>query len=98
MTRGLPQPRHGAGPALVLPPAPTSQSLVVVTSCSDEVVHRRRVEARSRGIPGWHELDWEHVADVLAHWAPPGHVDLRLDAVSPLDANAAQLAELLGRP
>jgi AAA domain len=32
---------------------------------------------------------------VLRRWEPPVHVDLHLDAASPLDANAAQLAELL---
>ena len=72
-----------------------ARCLVVLTSCSDERVHRRRVEGRSRGIPGWYELDWDHVVDVLRRWEPPVHVDLHLDAVSPLDANAAQLAVLL---
>lgn len=72
-----------------------ARCLVVATSCSDLGVHRRRVEGRSRGIPGWHELDWEHVAGVLARWEAPTNVDLHLDAVAPLEDNAARLRALL---
>ncbi|MFC6090954.1 AAA family ATPase [Saccharothrix lopnurensis] len=37
--------------------------------CSDEEVHRGRVEGRARGIPGWHEtVSWEHVLRVKALW------------------------------
>lgn len=72
-----------------------ARCLVVVTSCSDEAAHRRLVDGRSRGIPGWYELDWDHVAGVLARWEPPVEVDLRLDAVAPFDANVARLEELL---
>lgn len=35
--------------------------LVRAVLCTDESVHRRRVEGRVRGIPGWHEIDWGHV-------------------------------------
>ncbi|HEX6417536.1 MAG TPA: AAA family ATPase [Acidimicrobiales bacterium] len=72
-----------------------ARCLVVVTTCSDEAVHRARVEGRTRGIPGWYELGWEHVAGVLARWEPPAGCDLRLDAVAPLDANVARLGALL---
>jgi len=34
--------------------------------CSDDAVHRSRVEGRVRGIPGWHEIDWEHVQRMRA--------------------------------
>lgn len=71
---------------------------VVVTSCSDQVIHRGRIEGRSRGIPGWHELDWEHVVGVLARWEPPADADLDLDAVATFEANAAQLVNILSQP
>lgn len=29
--------------------------------CSDEATHRNRIEGRVRGIPGWHEVGWDHV-------------------------------------
>jgi hypothetical protein len=72
-----------------------ARCLVVVTSCSDAAVLRQRVDGRSRGIPGWYELDWDHVAGVLARWEPPAEADLRLDAVALFDANIARLDELL---
>lgn len=31
---------------------------VIECVCTDEEVHRSRVEGRIRGIPGWHEIDW----------------------------------------
>jgi len=33
-----------------------ARGVVAVTSCRDRAVHRARIEGRSRGIPGWHEL------------------------------------------
>ncbi|HEX8802605.1 MAG TPA: hypothetical protein VF743_00385, partial [Acidimicrobiales bacterium] len=68
---------------------------VVVTRCSGAHVHRERVEGRRRDIPGWYELDWDHVAVVLSRWTAPHPVDLHLDAADPLEANAARLAALL---
>ena len=70
--------------------------LVVATHCSDLQLHRSRVEGRSRGIPGWHELEWDHVSALLARWEPPTNVDLLLDAVDELEMNAATLSSLLG--
>jgi predicted kinase len=75
-----------------------AKCLVVVTSCSDRAVHRQRIEGRSRGIPGWHELDWDHVSGVLERWEPPADADLYLDAVAPLVTNAEQLVLLLAPP
>jgi predicted kinase len=72
--------------------------LVVLTSCSDRELHRRRIDGRSRGIPGWYELDWDHVAGLLERWEPPGDVDLHLDAVAALDANIARLVDLIESP
>jgi len=69
--------------------------LVVATSCADPALHRSRVEGRLRGIPGWHELTWDHVARVVAGWEPPEDADLHLDAAEPLEANVARLVERL---
>lgn len=35
---------------------------VIECVCSGIDVHRQRVEGRRRDIPGWYELDWDHVA------------------------------------
>jgi predicted kinase/ketosteroid isomerase-like protein len=63
--------------------------LVVMTTCADVDLHRSRVEGRTRGIPNWYELDWEHVARARASWATPGGVDLVLEAGDPPERNAA---------
>jgi hypothetical protein len=68
---------------------------VVVTRCRDTDLHRSRVEGRSRHIPGWHELDWDHVAGFLGRWHEPAGADLYLDATDPLADNVARLTELL---
>lgn len=65
--------------------------LVVATACTDPALHRSRVEGRRRGIPGWHELTWDHVARVVSGWEPPANADLHLDAADPLEDNVARL-------
>ncbi len=67
-----------------------ARCVVAVTSCRDAGVHRSRVEGRVRGIPGWHELDWDHVSRFVAGWEPPVG-DLCLDAVDPLGDNIRAL-------
>jgi predicted kinase len=71
-----------------------ARCLVVVTGCRDATTHRGRIEGRRRGIPGWHELDWEHVAGFVDRWMPPVG-DLHLDACDPLSANRAALRQLI---
>lgn len=68
-----------------------ARCVVVLTSCADVSVHRSRVEGRLRSIPGWPELDWEHVASFRQRWVPPADVDLILDASVELEANVEQL-------
>lgn len=55
--------------------------------CSDEAVHRARIEGRIRGIPGWHEVGWDHVERIRAE-IPPLTVDrLIVDAMAPVEDN-----------
>ena len=72
---------------------------VVTTWCSDAELHRHRVAGRTRDIPGWYELDWDHVAGFLARWEEPTTPDLRLDAADRLADNIGCLRSLLlGHP
>jgi predicted kinase len=60
---------------------------VIECLCSDELLHRARLETRHRNIPGWHELDWEEVERVRARyevWSPP---HLTIDSVNPIESN-----------
>lgn len=70
-------------------------SLVLLTSCQDAALHRSRVEGRRRGIPGWYELDWDHVEQARGSWEPPDDVDLVLAGEEPLEANAERMRALL---
>ncbi len=55
--------------------------------CSDQAVHRARIESRVRAIPGWHEVGWDHVERMRAEF-PPLTVDrLVVDAMAPLEDN-----------
>lgn len=68
-------------------------SLVVLTECSVAEMHRDRIEGRERGIPGWYELEWDHVARSRIEWEPLDDVNVTLDAAAPLGDNVAALEE-----
>jgi hypothetical protein len=68
---------------------------VVMTECTDPELHRDRITGRRRGIPGWYELDWEHVARARREWEPLDDVDLVLDAGAPVTRNADSLRRAL---
>ncbi len=70
-------------------------SLVVMTSCRDAELHRTRVEGRKRGIPGWYELDWDHVERARASWESPGDIDLVLEGAASSQENVERLRALL---
>jgi len=55
--------------------------------CSDEGVHRARIEGRVRGIPGWHEVGWDHVERMRAETTPPSADRLTVDAIEPVEEN-----------
>jgi predicted kinase len=43
---------------------------VIECTCSDELVHRSRIDGRSREIPGWYELTWEQVERSRTAYVP----------------------------
>jgi predicted kinase len=65
--------------------------LVVLTTCDHVDLHRSRVEGRARGIPGWYELTWDHVAETRRSWEPPADVDVVLDCSRSIADNVAVL-------
>lgn len=69
-------------------------SFVVMTQCSDPGLHRSRIEGRQRGIPGWYELDWAHVARARGDWQAPDDLDVVLEAPT-VEQNAASLRKAL---
>jgi predicted kinase len=61
--------------------------LLIECVCSDDEVHRSRLDGRVRGIPGWYEVAWEDVVDARRRWVPWTDDRLVLDAVDPPAAN-----------
>lgn len=57
--------------------------------CRDHDLHRRRLEGRIRGIPGWYEVSWEDVERTRGRAEPWPEPHLVLDAVEPLADNLA---------
>ncbi|WP_225847732.1 AAA family ATPase [Streptomyces sp. HPF1205] len=63
--------------------------------CSDPVVHRRRLEGRSRGIEGFPEPTWEAVERLRAEFAPWTDHRLVLDVVTDVSSNVTAAVEFL---
>lgn len=68
---------------------------IVECICSDEGLHRVRLEGRRRGIPGWPELTWDEVERVRARYEAWSDPRLILDATQPLATNRAALRDYL---
>ncbi|SFR06728.1 Adenylylsulfate kinase [Lentzea waywayandensis] len=65
--------------------------------CSDEVLHRERVEGRDRGIPGWHAtVPWKHVQRMRGLWESWEDDHLVLDsAVETPDSSLERVLEMV---
>lgn len=63
--------------------------------CSDEEVHKERVQSRSRGIDGWYELTWAEVLKVKANYEPLFSESVVLDSVNELAENVELAVEYI---
>jgi predicted kinase len=63
--------------------------------CSDDAVHRSRLDGRVRGIPGWYEVAWSDVEVAKQRWIPWADDRLVLDAVDPPELNLQRALEYL---
>jgi predicted kinase len=61
--------------------------VVIECACSDESLHRSRIDGRTRGIPGWYELAWDDVQRSRKKYEPWTDERLVLDAVDPASQN-----------
>jgi predicted kinase len=68
----------------------------IETICSDEALHRARLEGRTRGIPGWHELTWADIERSRSNYQAWTFERLVVDAVHPLEQNLEQVRRYLG--
>jgi predicted kinase len=60
---------------------------VVECICSDETLHRSRLNGRKRNIPGWHELEWSEVERVKQYYSAWDSERLILDMAESFDEN-----------
>lgn len=60
---------------------------IIECICSDEALHRSRLEERKRGIPGWHELEWSEVERVRSYYHAWEEQRLVLDLAHAFDEN-----------
>jgi predicted kinase len=68
---------------------------VVECVCSDLTLHRRRIEARHEGIPGWPDPDWDHVEKMRQRYEPWQERRLVIDAVDDFKSNRAKIWDYL---
>lgn len=68
---------------------------VVECVCSDIDTHRRRIEGRRRDIPGWYELDWDHVERGRRGYEPMQCPKIVVDAVDDHDDNFERVRSYL---
>src|SRR5439155_3023350 len=47
-----------------------SRFIAIECVCSDESVHRSRLDGRIRNIAGWPEVSWEQVVEVRSRYEP----------------------------
>ena len=60
---------------------------VVECICSDEALHRSRLQVRKRNIPGWHELEWSDVEKVKQYYRLWNDECLKLDMINLYEEN-----------
>lgn len=63
---------------------------VIECICSDESLHRSRLQDRKRNIPGWHELEWADVEKVRQYYVPWNDERLKLDMTNLHNENLAK--------
>jgi predicted kinase len=66
---------------------------IIECICADETIHRARIEARRRNIPGMAEITWARVLERRAKYEP--WTDARLTLDTSIEAPEQLLAEAL---
>jgi len=61
--------------------------------CSDQALHKARLETRKRNIPGWYELTWNDIENITKSYEPCFAARLNLDSKNPLKGNIEKVLE-----
>lgn len=73
----------------------SARLILIECVCSDEAVHRERIQGRTRGIPGWHEIGWDHVERMRREVPVLAGDRLTVDAIQPLDDNYVRVRDYI---
>ena len=55
--------------------------------CSDQKLHKTRLESRERNIPNWYELTWGDIETIIKSYEPCFEARLNVDSIKPLKEN-----------
>ncbi len=69
--------------------------VVIECICSNETLHRTRLESRQRLIPGWPELEWSEVLRVKATYDEWREERLIIDSCDSMSSNEIKLVQFL---
>lgn len=69
--------------------------LVIECICSDEKIHRERMNNRQRHITGWYELSWSDVEAAKSYYAPWDEPRLVIDSINSIDGNLIRVMDWL---
>jgi predicted kinase len=72
-----------------------AEFVVIECICSDEALHRRRIEARSEYIPGWPDPGWDHVSEMRSRYEPWSGDRLVVDSVDSYARNLSAVEEYI---
>ena len=66
--------------------------------CTDEALHKLRLESRVRNIKGWYELTWADVVSIKENYEPCFTARLKIDSVNDFDQNLIKAFEYVSSP
>lgn len=65
--------------------------------CSNEEIHKERIQSRNRNIEGWYELVWEDVLTIKQYFQPLMANRLIVDSVNNINDNIAMAIEYVSQ-
>jgi hypothetical protein len=71
------------------------QLILIESFIDDEVIYRRRLEARVRNLVGMPEVTWDQVEQRQAHYTKWKEPVLRLDSTQPAGSNIQQALDYI---
>ena len=72
-----------------------AELVIVECVCGDAGLHCRRLAGRRRDIPGWHEVDWDHVERMRIQYPPLKVAHMKVDSVRSVEDNLKLVLESL---